>query len=234
MLEKNKSIHPPAARIFACSTVTVGTVFFRRHDCSCGKRYRQFSRRSEHSVWRLFYFTHDIWWEQYRLLCGNHSRKPASAVIPYDLLARIPRFGSTVLPKWRLWLWKTVKDKYFSVWSDDTLCNRASCRHYILCRVFFWYRSLPWRTPEFHWQSERSCRSNQKPSAPLKTSETFIIPEAEARLLLESFVSGSLLIRNCKSSANASVSDGNSNCIKHRCRIWHLQRRQTGTDIDNR
>ena len=54
------SIHPPAARIFACSTGYCRDRIFRRHDCSCGRRYRQFSRRSEHSVWRLFYFTHDI------------------------------------------------------------------------------------------------------------------------------------------------------------------------------
>lgn len=141
-------------------------------------------------------------------------KTPASGSYSYDLLAKdSPLRKALYYLNGGYGYEKTVKDKYFSGWSDD---NSYVIGHLVVAYIYAGYSS---DTGAFHGapqsfidKAKEVAQAIKSLPAPPENFRAFIIPGSGSQTVVGSWYQvpyGYLEIR--KSSANASVSDGNSN-----------------------
>lgn len=141
-------------------------------------------------------------------------KTPASGSYSYDLLAKdSPLRKALYYLNGGYGYEKTVKDKYFSGWSDD---NSYVIGHLVVAYIYAGYSS---DTGAFHGapqsfidKAKEVTEAIKSLPAPPENFRAFIIPGSGSQTVVGSWYQvpyGYLEIR--KSSANASVSDGNSN-----------------------
>lgn len=141
-------------------------------------------------------------------------KTPASGSYSYDLLAKdSPLRKALYYLNGGYGYEKTVKDKYFSGWSDD---NSYVIGHLVVAYIYAGYSS---DTGAFHGapqsfidKAKEVAQAIKSLPAPPESFRAFIIPGSGSQTVVGSWYQvpyGYLEIR--KSSANASVSDGNSN-----------------------
>lgn len=141
-------------------------------------------------------------------------KTPASGSYSYDLLAKdSPLRKALYYLNGGYGYEKTVKDKYFSGWSDD---NSYVIGHLVVAYIYAGYSS---DTGAFHGAPQNFIDKAKEVTEAIKSLpdppenfRAFIIPGSGSQTVVGSWYQvpyGYLEIR--KSSANASVSDGNSN-----------------------
>ena len=141
-------------------------------------------------------------------------KTPASGSYSYDLLAKdSPLRKALYYLNGGYGYEKTVKDKYFSGWSDD---NSYVIGHLVVAYIYAGYSS---DTGAFHGapqsfidKAKEVAQAIKSLPAPPESFRAFIIPGSGSQTVVGSWYQvpyGYLEIR--KSSANASVSEGNSN-----------------------
>lgn len=209
----NQSIHQLLAFLLAV-LVTVGTVFSGGMTVHAADGTVSFHAGA--NIPYGDYFTSRMTFDgNNTAYCVEPLKKtPASGNYSYDLLAK-----DSQLRKALYYLnggygyEKTVKDKYFSGWSDD---NSYVIGHLVVAYIYAGYSS---DTGAFHGapqsyidKAKEVTEAIKSLPAPPENFRAFIIPGSGSQTVVGSWYQipyGYLEIR--KSSANASVSDGNSN-----------------------
>ncbi|MGO5084850.1 VaFE repeat-containing surface-anchored protein [Oliverpabstia intestinalis] len=214
MLERtNQSIHRLLAFLLAV-LVTVGTVF--SGDMTVHAADGTVSFHAGANIPYGDYFTSRMTFDgNNTAYCVEPLKKtPASGSYSYDLLAKdSPLRKALYYLNGGYGYEKTVKDKYFSGWSDD---NSYVIGHLVVAYIYAGYSS---DTGAFHGapqsfidKAKEVAQAIKSLPAPPENFRAFIIPGSGSQTVVGSWYQvpyGYLEIR--KSSANASVSDGNSN-----------------------
>ena len=214
MLERtNQSIHRLLAFLLAV-LVTVGTVFSGGMTVHAADGTVSFHAGA--NIPYGDYFTSRMTFDgNNTAYCVEPLKKtPASGSYSYDLLAKdSPLRKSLYYLNGGYGYEKTVKDKYFSGWSDD---NSYVIGHLVVAYIYAGYSS---DTGAFHGapqnfidKAKEVTEAIKSLPAPPENFRAFIIPGSGSQTVVGSWYQvpyGYLEIR--KSSANASVSDGNSN-----------------------
>lgn len=214
MLERtNQSIHRLLAFLFAV-LVTVGTVFSGGMTVHAADGTVSFHAGA--NIPYGDYFTSRMTFDgNNTAYCVEPLKKtPASGSYSYDLLAKdSPLRKALYYLNGGYGYKKTVKDKYFSGWSDD---NSYVIGHLVVAYIYAGYSS---DTGAFHGapqsfidKAKEVAQAIKSLPAPPENFRAFIIPGSGSQTVVGSWYQvpyGYLEIR--KSSANASVSDGNSN-----------------------
>ena len=214
MLERtNQSIHRLLAFLLAV-LVTVGTVF--SGDMTVHAADGTVSFHAGANIPYGDYFTSRMTFDgNNTAYCVEPLKKtPASGSYSYDLLAKDSPLRKTLYYlNGGYGYEKTVKDKYFSGWSDD---NSYVIGHLVVAYIYAGYSS---DTGAFHGapqnfidKAKEVTEAIKSLPAPPENFRAFIIPGSGSQTVVGSWYQvpyGYLEIR--KSSANASVSDGNSN-----------------------
>ena len=214
MLERtNQSIHRLLAFLLAV-LVTVGTVF--SGDMTVHAADGTVSFHAGANIPYGDYFTSRMTFDgNNTAYCVEPLKKtPASGSYSYDLLAKdSPLRKALYYLNGGYGYEKTVKDKYFSGWSDD---NSYVIGHLVVAYIYAGYSS---DTGAFHGapqnfidKAKEVTEAIKSLPAPPENFRAFIIPGSGSQTVVGSWYQvpyGYLEIR--KSSANASVSDGNSN-----------------------
>ena len=214
MLERtNQSIHRLLAFLLAV-LVTVGTVFSGGMTVHAADGTVSFHAGA--NIPYGDYFTSRMTFDgNNTAYCVEPLKKtPASGSYSYDLLAKdSPLRKALYYLNGGYGYEKTVKDKYFSGWSDD---NSYVIGHLVVAYIYAGYSS---DTGAFHGapqsfidKAKEVAQAIKSLPAPPENFRAFIIPGSGSQTVVGSWYQvpyGYLEIR--KSSANASVSDGNSN-----------------------
>lgn len=214
MLERtNQSIHRLLAFLLAV-LVTVGTVFSGGMTVHAADGTVSFHAGA--NIPYGDYFTSRMTFDgNNTAYCVEPLKKtPASGSYSYDLLAKdSPLRKALYYLNGGYGYEKTVKDKYFSGWSDD---NSYVIGHLVVAYIYAGYSS---DTGAFHGapqnfidKAKEVTEAIKSLPAPPENFRAFIIPGSGSQTVVGSWYQvpyGYLEIR--KSSANASVSDGNSN-----------------------
>ena len=214
MLERtNQSIHRLLAFLLAV-LVTVGTVFSGGMTVHAADGTVSFHAGA--NIPYGDYFTSRMTFDgNNTAYCVEPLKKtPASGSYSYDLLAKdSPLRKALYYLNGGYGYEKTVKDKYFSGWSDD---NSYVIGHLVVAYIYAGYSS---DTGAFHGapqsfidKAKEVAQAIKSLPAPPESFRAFIIPGSGSQTVVGSWYQvpyGYLEIR--KSSANASVSDGNSN-----------------------
>lgn len=214
MLERtNQSIHRLLAFLLAV-LVTVGTVFSGGMTVHAADGTVSFHAGA--NIPYGDYFTSRMTFDgNNTAYCVEPLKKtPASGSYSYDLLAKdSPLRKALYYLNGGYGYEKTVKDKYFSGWSDD---NSYVIGHLVVAYIYAGYSS---DTGVFHGapqnfidKAKEVTEAIKSLPAPPENFRAFIIPGSGSQTVVGSWYQvpyGYLEIR--KSSANASVSDGNSN-----------------------
>ena len=214
MLERtNQSIHRLLAFLLAV-LVTVGTVFSGGMTVHASDGTVSFHAGA--NIPYGDYFTSRMTFDgNNTAYCVEPLKKtPASGSYSYDLLAKdSPLRKALYYLNGGYGYEKTVKDKYFSGWSDD---NSYVIGHLVVAYIYAGYSS---DTGAFHGapqnfidKAKEVTEAIKSLPAPPENFRAFIIPGSGSQTVVGSWYQvpyGYLEIR--KSSANASVSDGNSN-----------------------
>ena len=214
MLERtNQSIHRLLAFLLAV-LVTVGTVFSGGMTVHAADGTVSFHAGA--NIPYGDYFTSRMTFDgNNTAYCVEPLKKtPASGSYSYDLLAKdSPLRKALYYLNGGYGYEKTVKDKYFSGWSDD---NSYVIGHLVVAYIYAGYSS---DTGAFHGASQsfidkakEVAQAIKSLPAPPESFRAFIIPGSGSQTVVGSWYQvpyGYLEIR--KSSANASVSEGNSN-----------------------
>lgn len=214
MLERtNQSIHRLLAFLLAV-LVTVGTVFSGGMTVHAADGTVSFHAGA--NIPYGDYFTSRMTFDgNNTAYCVEPLKKtPASGSYSYDLLAKdSPLRKALYYLNGGYGYKKTVKDKYFSGWSDD---NSYVIGHLVVAYIYAGYSS---DTGAFHGapqsfidKAKEVAQAIKSLPAPPENFRAFIIPGSGSQTVVGSWYQvpyGYLEIR--KSSANASVSDGNSN-----------------------
>lgn len=214
MLERtNQSIHRLLAFLLAV-LVTVGTVFSGGMTVHAADGTVSFHAGA--NIPYGDYFTSRMTFDgNNTAYCVEPLKKtPASGSYSYDLLAKdSPLRKALYYLNGGYGYEKTVKDKYFSGWSDD---NSYVIGHLVVAYIYAGYSS---DTEAFHGapqsfidKAKEVAQAIKSLPAPPENFRAFIIPGSGSQTVVGSWYQvpyGYLEIR--KSSANASVSDGNSN-----------------------
>ena len=214
MLERtNQSIHRLLAFLLAV-LVTVGTVF--SGDMTVHAADGTVSFHAGANIPYGDYFTSRMTFDgNNTAYCVEPLKKtPASGSYSYDLLAKdSPLRKALYYLNGGYGYEKTVKDKYFSGWSDD---NSYVIGHLVVAYIYAGYSS---DTGAFHGapqsfidKAKEVAQAIKSLPAPPESFRAFIIPGSGSQTVVGSWYQvpyGYLEIR--KSSANASVSEGNSN-----------------------
>lgn len=214
MLERtNQSIHRLLAFLLAV-LVTVGTVFSGGMTVHAADGTVSFHAGANIPYGN--YFTSRMTFDgNNTAYCVEPLKKtPASGSYSYDLLAKdSPLRKALYYLNGGYGYEKTVKDKYFSGWSDD---NSYVIGHLVVAYIYAGYSS---DTGAFHGapqsfidKAKEVTEAIKSLPAPPENFRAFIIPGSGSQTVVGSWYQvpyGYLEIR--KSSANASVSDGNSN-----------------------
>ncbi len=214
MLERtNQSIHRLLAFLLAV-LVTVGTVFSGGMTVHAADGTVSFHAGA--NIPYGDYFTSRMTFDgNNTAYCVEPLKKtPASGSYSYDLLAKdSPLRKALYYLNGGYGYEKTVKDKYFSGWSDD---NSYVIGHLVVAYIYAGYSS---DTGAFHGapqnfidKAKEVTEAIKSLPAPPESFRAFIIPGSGSQTVVGSWYQvpyGYLEIR--KSSANASVSDGNSN-----------------------
>lgn len=214
MLERtNQSIHRLLAFLLAV-LVTVGTVFSGGMTVHAADGTVSFHAGA--NIPYGDYFTSRMTFDgNNTAYCVEPLKKtPASGSYSYDLLAKdSPLRKALYYLNGGYGYEKTVKDKYFSGWSDD---NSYVIGHLVVAYIYAGYSS---DTGAFHGapqsfidKAKEVEQAIKSLPAPPENFRAFIIPGSGSQTVVGSWYQvpyGYLEIR--KSSANASVSDGNSN-----------------------
>ena len=214
MLERtNQSIHRLLAFLLAV-LVTVGTVFSGGMTVHAADGTVSFHAGA--NIPYGDYFTSRMTFDgNNTAYCVEPLKKtPASGSYSYDLLAKdSPLRKALYYLNGGYGYEKTVKDKYFSGWSDD---NSYVIGHLVVAYIYAGYSS---DTGAFHGapqsfidKAKEVAQAIKSLPAPPESFRAFIIPGSGSQTVVGSWYQvpyGYLEIR--KSSANASVSEGNSN-----------------------
>lgn len=214
MLERtNQSIHRLLAFLLAV-LITVGTVFSGGMTVHAADGTVSFHAGA--NIPYGDYFTSRMTFDgNNTAYCVEPLKKtPASGSYSYDLLATdSPLRKALYYLNGGYGYEKTVKDKYFSGWSDD---NSYVIGHLVVAYIYAGYSS---DTGAFHGapqsfidKAKEVAQAIKSLPAPPENFRAFIIPGSGSQTVVGSWYQvpyGYLEIR--KSSANASVSDGNSN-----------------------
>ena len=214
MLERtNQSIHRLLAFLLVV-LVTVGTVFSGGMTVHAADGTVSFHAGA--NIPYGDYFTSRMTFDgNNTAYCVEPLKKtPASGSYSYDLLAKdSPLRKALYYLNGGYGYKKTVKDKYFSGWSDD---NSYVIGHLVVAYIYAGYSS---DTGAFHGapqsfidKAKEVAQAIKSLPAPPENFRAFIIPGSGSQTVVGSWYQvpyGYLEIR--KSSANASVSDGNSN-----------------------
>ena len=214
MLERtNQSIHRLLAFLLAV-LVTVGTVFSGGMTVHAADGTVSFHAGA--NIPYGDYFTSRMTFDgNNTAYCVEPLKKtPASGSYSYDLLAKdSPLRKALYYLNGGYGYEKTVKDKYFSGWSDD---NSYVIGHLVVAYIYAGYSS---DTGAFHGapqnfidKAKEVTEAIKSLPAPPENFRAFIIPGSGSQTVVGSWYQvpyGYLEIR--KSSANASVSEGNSN-----------------------
>lgn len=214
MLERtNQSIHRLLAFLLAV-LVTVGTVFSGGMTVHAADGTVSFHAGA--NIPYGDYFTSRMTFDgNNTAYCVEPLKKtPASGSYSYDLLAKdSPLRKALYYLNGGYGYEKTVKDKYFSGWSDD---NSYVIGHLVVAYIYAGYSS---DTGAFHGapqsfidKAKEVAQAIKSLPAPPENFRAFIIPGSGSQTVVGSWYQvpyGYLEIR--KSSANASVSEGNSN-----------------------
>ena len=214
MLERtNQSIHRLLAFLLAV-LVTVGTVFSGGMTVHAADGTVSFHAGA--NIPYGYYFTSRMTFDgNNTAYCVEPLKKtPASGSYSYDLLAKdSPLRKALYYLNGGYGYEKTVKDKYFSGWSDD---NSYVIGHLVVAYIYAGYSS---DTGAFHGapqsfidKAKEVAQAIKSLPAPPESFRAFIIPGSGSQTVVGSWYQvpyGYLEIR--KSSANASVSEGNSN-----------------------
>ena len=214
MLERtNQSIHRLLAFLLAV-LVTVGTVFSGGMTVHAADGTVSFHAGA--NIPYGDYFTSRMTFDgNNTAYCVEPLKKtPASGSYSYDLLPKdSPLRKALYYLNGGYGYEKTVKDKYFSGWSDD---NSYVIGHLVVAYIYAGYSS---DTGAFHGapqsfidKAKEVAQAIKSLPAPPESFRAFIIPGSGSQTVVGSWYQvpyGYLEIR--KSSANASVSEGNSN-----------------------
>ena len=214
MLQRtNQSIHRLFALLLAV-LVTVGTVFSGGMTVHAADGTVSFHAGA--NIPYGDYFTSRMTFDgNNTAYCVEPLKKtPASGSYSYDLLAKdSPLRKALYYLNGGYGYEKTVKDKYFSGWSDD---NSYVIGHLVVAYIYAGYSS---DTGAFHGapqsfidKAKEVAQAIKSLPAPPESFRAFIIPGSGSQTVVGSWYQvpyGYLEIR--KSSANASVSEGNSN-----------------------
>lgn len=214
MLERtNQSIHRLLAFLLAV-LVTVGTVFSGGMTVHAADGTVSFHAGA--NIPYGDYFTSRMTFDgNNTAYCVEPLKKtPASGSYSYDLLAKdSPLRKALYYLNGGYGYEKTVKDKYFSGWSDD---NSYVIGHLVVAYIYAGYSS---DTGAFHGapqsfidKAKEVAQAIKSLPAPPESFRAFIISGSGSQTVVGSWYQvpyGYLEIR--KSSANASVSEGNSN-----------------------